>query len=896
MKKTLVFPLALLLLLLASFNPALLAQERSSLWPRYKRTSLGKLYGFYSQKQRKFIIEPQYTEAGRFSFGKNRIAAVKNINNQWGYINEKNEIVIPFGDRFAYASRFTNGYAVVWNKQKKMGLINRRGTLTVEMRYAELGQNYGELVPAKDSKGKYGYITPDGKVAITFKFDKASNFKSTNSFDAAGFAKVLLDEKTGRSSVVNKKGEVLQFNPAEVSESPGVQIYGDLAVVNYYNETHKKYFYAVINTEGKEILKNSDAKIQAWKMKDGTLIFIMKEKAMRLNGVKTCNPYDYHYFRVSWKGNVSPEDLAMDLISVYDKTGKVLLSRDLGYNFFTPGERYSQVGRAFSIDGKAAARFGLMDWNGKEALKTVYYEAAWNDTENIGLVGFDKMVRIGHYLDYVRSEESREKYKALEKKYANKTFSSKHFYFVNQNMKCIKTRLSEIKGSFNTLGVPEKMIDEKAIFHCKYVPKRILANYEQLKSKSREIISEGPHYEPFPFSLVDVSVEKPKPKIQKDGNFIVAAKQKKNFEFTADGLATGGAAVDPKFRFVLSRNGHIIPFSKKGEASPNYMNLNRDPKSSINSFYSWFDALQHSINTGLFLNYAKPDKSMTYSMRDWHDNTLIQADVKYRMYGYLYNGLLWLKEIRNAQENYVWNTKNFALTKIPVQEELQSIYQTADNRFVFPLTKDGKLYKLSLAGGSPKMLVSNVGWVFVFTNKAKPYLTVLDKSTKKYGVIDADGKTAMPRIYDHIQTNFNSENPYLFGAKGRSLFVHQIETGQVRLVKHGVTFNNGFRLAFGKYGVCQEGDAFILIDENGAEALRLKAEDFYGQPGKFSMLKQNGRWLFVDEAGKNPFGRDFVDIYPFHDGLSLVILAGEKNAFINTKGEFVIGPFQIHAK
>jgi hypothetical protein len=68
-----------LILFIISSTIALFAQERSPLWPRYKKSTVGKLYGFYKQSERKFIIEPQYKQAGTFSKGKNRIAPVQNF-------------------------------------------------------------------------------------------------------------------------------------------------------------------------------------------------------------------------------------------------------------------------------------------------------------------------------------------------------------------------------------------------------------------------------------------------------------------------------------------------------------------------------------------------------------------------------------------------------------------------------------------------------------------------------------------------------------------------------------------------------------------------------------------------------------------------------------------------
>ncbi len=879
-----------LILFIISSTIALFAQESSPLWPRYKKTTVGKLYGFYKQSERKFIIEPQYKQAGTFSKGKNRIAPVQNFKNEWGYINEQNQIIIPFTDKYAHASLFVNDYAMVWNKQKKMGMINRKGELVVEMIYDQLGDHYGGLIAAKNKLGQYGYITPNGEIAIDFKFEKASNFIGSD-YSPAEFAIVVLDKKSGKTSLVNKKGQILQYQSSEIEGTPNFKIYQDIAVIYYYNKEQQKYFYSAINSDGKEIIKNSDARIETWQSEDGNLYFILKENAMRLNKVRTCNPYDEGYFRIGWKNNISPTDLVVDLVSVYDKNGKVIFDRSLGYNFINPNDGFLRIGRAFSKNGKAVARFGLMNWTGKEVLKTIYYETSWDNKEKIGLVGIDKMVRIEHYLEHISDELSDEKYEALKEKYQNTKLTSKHIYFINQNLKCVPKRAKDISASFDFIKIPESMINPKARYNCKYAKTYKSGNYLRLKSKDREIISNAPQYLPIPFSF-----DQPEKviRILKDGPFRVAPKQLKNFEFR-DGIIEKGDALNTEFKYVLARNGRIMSFNQEGFASPNYLNLDEDPKSSLTSFYSWFEGLQKSINVGLFLAYQKPGGTMTYAMRDWSNNTIIQPDVKYRLKAYLYNGLLWLKEIDNPEKNIVWNTNNYSVTDIPLKKSLRKIYQTADNQILYLSTTDGQLYKLRVSDQKLQLIAKNVSWAFVFYNTGNTYLMILDSSTKKYGVIDSEGNTVLPSQYDHIQTNFNSQNPNLFLGKGSRLFTYHINHGQLKHLKNMVSFNNGYRRAFGKYGVCRNREnKFVLINENGKEVQEISAEEFYGQPGKFSLAKQKGRWLYMDEKGKNPFQRDFVDAYPFTDGLALVILDGKKNAFINTKGEFIIGPFSMY--
>ncbi|ACF13581.1 KWG Leptospira repeat protein [Chloroherpeton thalassium ATCC 35110] len=868
------------------------SQQHVQLWPKAKQTSAGKLYGYTVIFKSKFVIEPQYLDATPFSYGEDKVAAVKNQKGEWGYINEKNEVVIPFSDKYEQASVFRNGYAVVWDKQKRKGLINRKGELTVKMMYEQIGDNYDGLIPVKQFNGKYGYINPQGDVVIPFQFDKAENFIRSDNAKPAWFAKVLIDEKIGKISIVNRNGQVLNYDENEVSEPPGFIIEEDFAVVNYYNKKHDKYFYLVIKSNGEEVLKNSNAEIQLHKLQDGRILFELKEKAMKLNTVKTCDDYDIRYFRIPWKGNISPTDLVVDLISVYDKDGHEVVSRNLGYNYFEPKVKYSRVGRAFSVDGKAVARFGLMDWSCKEVLKTLYYESDWNDNLNIGMVGFDKSIRISDYLRSIKYKKTENEYDELVQYYEKQELSSKYMYFVDDKMKCVKMSAKDLKeADFQRCEWPGK-VSENIVFDCKYVPDFSAVNYEVLKKKNRDVIADNPIYEPSPFSLSKIPEKKQERKPDKLGDFVVMPKVSQNFQFSNDGLAIGGGKIDNQFCYVLSRNGRMIAFNKEGKASPFYMNLGNDPKANLSSFYSWFEGLQSSINIGIFLEYEKENREKTYSMTDWHHNDIIRPDVKYKIKKYLYNNLIWLKEIENTNNDYVWNAKDFSIAKIDMDQEIKSVYQTIDDKVIFPLGKDGELYKMSFDSGQSKLIASNIDWGFVFTNKSKIFILALNKD-KKQGIIDLDGNVIVPFEYDHIQTNFVSDNPYLFLSKNNEMFSYNLETGEKKIVKTNVRLNAGFRRAFGKYGVCQDGAFFILVDQDGTEFLRVEAEAFFGQPD-FSMAKKNGRWHFVDEAGNNPFGRDFVDIYPFHDGLSLVLLDGDMNAYINKQGDFVIGPFPIH--
>jgi hypothetical protein len=68
------------------------------------------------------------------------------------------------------------------------------------------------------------------------------------------------------------------------------------------------------------------------------------------------------------------------------------------------------------------------------------------------------------------------------------------------------------------------------------------------------------------------------------------------------------------------------------------------------------------------------------------------------MFYYLNNDLLWLKEAKDNEKNYVFDTRDMSLTKISVKGKLRMIFQSKDNKFLFPLMDNGDLYRMEKNG------------------------------------------------------------------------------------------------------------------------------------------------------------------------------------------------------
>jgi len=126
------------------------------------------------------------------------------INEKWGYINEKGKIVIQ--PQFDEAERFSEGLALV-SIGLNDGFIDAKGKLIIEPIYrCSHGFSEGLAAVAKDCEGNWEYIDRNGKTVIEPKFSWAGQFRG-------GLAEVLFvtneqpfDQKTG---YIDKSGKFI---------------------------------------------------------------------------------------------------------------------------------------------------------------------------------------------------------------------------------------------------------------------------------------------------------------------------------------------------------------------------------------------------------------------------------------------------------------------------------------------------------------------------------------------------------------------------------------------------------------------------------------------------------------------------------------------------------------
>ena len=116
------------------------------------RTGDNSIYGSrFINKYGMFAFRQSYEDAAPFSEG---YAAVQK-NGNWGFIDEKGNVVIPL--EYLSASLFVDGLAAV-KKDGKAGYINKDGEVIIPMEYDEAyGFKNGYTVVKKD--GRYGILT-----------------------------------------------------------------------------------------------------------------------------------------------------------------------------------------------------------------------------------------------------------------------------------------------------------------------------------------------------------------------------------------------------------------------------------------------------------------------------------------------------------------------------------------------------------------------------------------------------------------------------------------------------------------------------------------------------------------------------------------------------------------
>lgn len=175
----------------------------------------------------KIKINPQFSDAGRFSEGK---CPVQNSDGKWGYIDKDGKLIINY--QFERASEFINGKAVVFSNEKA-GLINEEGKYLINPQFSQIVLDNEKYLILKDEK--WGWCDENGKIIIN------PQFKSALPFNGKELAAVQSGEVWG---YIDQTGKMI-INPQFDYALP---YNGDLALVI----SGKKAGF--INIEGKFLI------------------------------------------------------------------------------------------------------------------------------------------------------------------------------------------------------------------------------------------------------------------------------------------------------------------------------------------------------------------------------------------------------------------------------------------------------------------------------------------------------------------------------------------------------------------------------------------------------------------------------------------------------------------
>ena len=150
--------------------------------------ALPRRRGFLNVRTGEIVIDAKansYSRAWVFSEG---LAAVER-GGKIGFINAKNEVVIPF--EFDYPKRhkmdnlaylFHNGYCVMANAEGKMGLIDKGGRWVVDPQYDEVWAPQEQGYRVVVSGGKQGLLDGSLKLIYDASYDYIGNHSADDGF------------------------------------------------------------------------------------------------------------------------------------------------------------------------------------------------------------------------------------------------------------------------------------------------------------------------------------------------------------------------------------------------------------------------------------------------------------------------------------------------------------------------------------------------------------------------------------------------------------------------------------------------------------------------------------------------------------------------------------------
>lgn len=139
-------------------------------------------YGLYNKETQNFDIPVIYKHLDA-NFENSPLLVAENSEGLYGYLDQDNEIVIPFQyeharmfrDGFACISRFTDENGIGKSYE---GMINEKGEMILPMEYEFIYSKHPNEYAIVKQNGKCGIITFDKKMILPLEFDYIEAFSS----------------------------------------------------------------------------------------------------------------------------------------------------------------------------------------------------------------------------------------------------------------------------------------------------------------------------------------------------------------------------------------------------------------------------------------------------------------------------------------------------------------------------------------------------------------------------------------------------------------------------------------------------------------------------------------------------------------------------------------------
>lgn len=269
-------------------------------------------FGFINIKN-EMVIPAIYNDASAFGDG---LAPVALEEGKHGYINKENVFVIA--PQYVDADNFRDGYAVVYKSKggskiggRKMdderGVINTEGKMIVEPLYGYIDiRNKGKFfIVSKNDK--YGLLDNTGKAILPLEY------KKINEFNEKGYA--VVEKSDGTKGLINTSGSFL-INPE----------YNEL-YYNYYNPeiliAKKQGKYSLLDENLKVLLLSDSAKDMRSFKNLFAIVFDDKVKVYDLKGklIKTIPQSNTNAYGITLIGGDNPDSMVIpynSMIQVID--------------------------------------------------------------------------------------------------------------------------------------------------------------------------------------------------------------------------------------------------------------------------------------------------------------------------------------------------------------------------------------------------------------------------------------------------------------------------------------------------------------------------------------------------------------------------------------------------